>query len=408
MRTARTIAWRSAAAALLAAAMLACKEETTAPGRCPDFCPTGDLVLVDTVFTGVVVSDTSVRGYTRVNLSPVMVASSLPTVTSHGVVRFQPLPQRWFPIPNDTTAVDVGAIDSVALELRLELRDSAMDNNYILVYKLPQDKIDTNTTWDSLATFLTGPPIDSIPIPDSVNTGNLRHLLPVAALTPVEPDSFRVALGFGVRADSATVAIIGSSELGTPPLLRYYVRGAPPQDTFKIMMPVGPSFDTYLRTPEVSAPGAGNIVIGSQPAARAFLRFEIPDYYVDSATVMRATLQLRLNRTVVGFPGETFRVVAVPILRYFDGKSILFPDTTGISGSGSALSGESDSLNIEIGRILRMWRGSIRDSLPRAISLMSAAESFTFAEIDAAGSGAGANAPILRITFVRPFVFGVP
>ena len=123
---------------------------------------------------------------------------------------------------------------------------------------------------------------------------------------------------------------------------------------------------------------------------------------------MRATLQLRLNRAVVGFPGESFRVVAVPILRYFDGKSILFPDTTGISGSGAALSGESDSLNIEIGRVLRLWRGSIRDSLPRAISLMSAAESFTFAEIDAAGSGTGANAPILRITFVRPFVFGVP
>ena len=408
MRTVRIIGWRSVAAALAAAAIVACREETTAPGRCPDFCPTDDLVLVDTVITGIVESDTSVRGYTRVNRSPVMVVASLTQVTSKGIVRFLPMPQRWFPIPNDTTGVDVGTIDSVAIELRLELRDSSIDHNYILVYKLPQDKVDTNATWDTLATYLTAAPIDSIPIPDSLNTGNLRYLLPVGPMTPLDVDSFRVALGFGVRADSNTVAIIGSTELGTPPLLRYYVHGAAPLDTFAIMFPVGPSFDSYVRTPEAAPPPPGTIVVGNQPAARSFLRFDIPDYFIDSATIMRATLHLSLNREVVGFPGESFRIVAVPILRYFGGKSILFPDTSGISGSGSVLSGESDSLTIEMGRVLRLWRGSIRDSLPRAISLMSAAENFTFAEVEAAGAAGGADAPKLRITYVKPFVFGVP
>ena len=123
---------------------------------------------------------------------------------------------------------------------------------------------------------------------------------------------------------------------------------------------------------------------------------------------MRASLDLRLNRPVVGFPGESFRIVAVPVLRDFGGKSILFPDTTGVSGSGSVLSGESDSVTIEMVHVMKLWRGTIRDSLPRAISLISAAENFTFAEVDAAGAAGGVNAPRLRLTYVKPFVFGVP
>ena len=408
MRMAPITAWRSAAVALAAAAVIGCREEVSAPGRCPDFCPTDDLVLVDTVITGIVSSDTSIRGYTRVNSSPVMVTSTMAAVSAWGIVRFQSMPQKWFPIPNDTAGVTVGTIDSVAINLRLELRDTSVKNTRILVYLLPKDRVDTNTTYDSLAGILTGPPIDSIPIADSLATGNLRYLLPVGALTPIEADSFQVALGFGVRGDSNTVAILGAAELGTPPVLHYYVHGAAPRDTFSVMLPVGTLFDSYVRTPDVPAPGPDNIVVGNQPAARAFLQFDIPSYYVDSVTIMRATLQLQLNRSVIGFPGESFRIAAVPILRYFDGKSIPFPDTSGISGSGAVASGESTAVNIEMGRILRLWRGTIRDSLPRAVSLVSAAESFTFAEVDAAGASTGAMAPTLRLTFVRPFVFGVP
>ena len=49
-----------------------------------------------------------------------------------------------------------------------------------------------------------------------------------------------------------------------------------------------------------------------------------------------------------------------------------------------------------------------RLDLPRAVSLHTGSELFTYAQLDAAGSGAGATAPRINITFIRPFHFGVP
>ncbi|MCI0436628.1 MAG: hypothetical protein L0271_23770, partial [Gemmatimonadetes bacterium] len=330
------------------------------------------------------------------------------SLTAYGVVRFQALPQRWFPIPGDTAGVSVGSIDSVVIDLRMEARDTSVDNTYLRVFLLPQSKVDTTATFDSLASYFQGVPVDSIPIADSVAVGNLHHPLPVAPLTPVQADSFRMALGFAVRGDSATAAILGTSQLGTAPLLRYYVRGAAPQDTFTTVFSVASAYDSYVRNPEAGPPPVGTIVVGNQPASRAFLQFNIPSYYVDSVTVLRATLHLQLTRPVGGFPGESYRVTAIPLLRYFGGKSIIFPDTNGVTGSGNVLVGASGRASIEIGRIVRIWHGINPDSLPRAITLRSAAENFTFAQIDAAGASGGANAPSLQLTFVRPFVFGVP
>ena len=62
----RTTVWRSAAAAaLITAAAFACKEQVTAPGHCPELCLSDSLTVEDTVLTGIVSSDTSLRGCTR-------------------------------------------------------------------------------------------------------------------------------------------------------------------------------------------------------------------------------------------------------------------------------------------------------------------------------------------------------
>jgi len=409
---ARTSAWRSAAlgaAAVLAAAALACRENVTAPGQCPELCPSDSVSVIDTVLTGIVASDTSARGYTRADRGPILVVASRTSLEAHPVIRFQSLPQRWFPVVGDTAGVAVGTIDSVALELRLDDRDTSVHNNRLLVYRLPAT-VDTTGAFDSVRTFFTDSlPFDSIPIDDSLRTGvRLRRLLPIASVTPQAADSFVVALGLAIRGDSGAVALLAAADFsGAPPILRYYVHGAAPQDTFATALALAPTFDTYVQSPAPPAPAPGQLVIGGQPAARSFLRFAIPRYYVDSVTIIRGTLTLTQTQAASGLPGDTFAIQAQPVLRDFGGKSLIFQDTS-VIGRGRLVVGQSGTVSLEVGNILRLWHGINADSLPRMIVLRGSLEDYTLSELVAAGAGGGAAAPQLRISFVRSFRFGVP
>src|SRR5205823_6713363 len=65
-------------AVLLAAA---CVERLTAPGHCPDFCPSGQITVVDTLLTTSINRHPSYRGYAVSYQSPVMLAAFLSDTT---------------------------------------------------------------------------------------------------------------------------------------------------------------------------------------------------------------------------------------------------------------------------------------------------------------------------------------
>ncbi len=405
---ARTFAWRSAAAAIVAAAAFACKEEVTAPGHCPDLCAADSLVVEDTVLTGIVASDTSVRGYTRIDVGPILLVSNTDSLEAHPLIQFTPIPVRWFPPGIDTAGVTIGKIDSIAFEIRMEQRDTAVHNIRLLVYRVAPT-LDSLTSFDSVRTVFSGSaPFDSIPVDDSLGVKLLRRMLPVTAMAIDSADSNVVALALAVRADSQTTVRLSSGDLtGIPPRLRFFVHGAAPRDTFSTELDAIASYDTYVQSPDPPPPPAGVIAVGNQPAARAILRFDIPRYFIDSVTVVRASLQLTTTRPVGGIPGEAVSFAAVPILRDLGGKSILFQDST-VAGFGTATVGQSGVVEIEVGRILTLWKGISPDSLPRAVMVRNTAEDETHVDLEAAGHTAGAAAPQIRLSFVRPFRFGVP
>src|SRR5512139_2849472 len=101
MRMGRTSAWRSAAAAALLAGTLACAENITTPGACPDYCPADSLALVDTVLTGILVADTSIRGYNTVSTLGYLLAGDQDSLRALAYALYQPMPTRWFPIVGD-------------------------------------------------------------------------------------------------------------------------------------------------------------------------------------------------------------------------------------------------------------------------------------------------------------------
>jgi hypothetical protein len=397
------------AAAAAAAALLGCQEDLTMPGRCPELCPPDLLVVLDTLLTGVVATDTSIQGYNTITELPILVASDVDSFQALAVLRFQAVPERWFPTGVDTAGVRVGTIDSVAIQLRMDDRDTAAKDVRILVYRSPVATADSGVTYADVESLLTDAQlVDSMPVNDTLVVADVQRLLPVAAVTPQEADSNKLAFVLAVRASSRTVVTLASSDPGgVAPLLTYYVHGAPPLDTFSTRLVLVPEFDTYVTSPPPSPPAPGAIVVGGQPAARSFVRFSLPSYIGDSVTVLRATLMLTPRVPPVGRPGELFNVVARPVLRYFGGKSPLIPDTT-IAGRGTVTSGDTSVVSIEMAPILRAWRGVNPDTLPRVVVLRNQFESQSLGGLDAVGQAGGAAAPRLRVTYLRPREGGVP
>lgn len=419
---ARTSAWhRAAFAALVAATVFGCTETVTAPGRCPDLCPSDSLQIVDTVITGVVFGDTSVRGYTNVNQVPILVIANQDSFKSRALIRFVRMPKLWFSSAGDSIAF--GGVDSVVLLVRLDARDSLVKNLRLLVYNLPGDTLDSTTTFTSSQPWFTGGNfLDSLPVLDTSKVADLHRCWQAVAdtlcgaftqIAPLIPDTVATdtlipAIGLDLRADSQTVAVAAATDFtAVPAHLKMYVHGAAPRDTFHNVFDLTPTFDTYVSTPDPAPIAPQTLVIGSQPAARAFVRFQIPAYYVDTVGVSRATLLLTPSRAARGFPHATFGLEALPILRFFGGKSLLIQDTT-LMGHGTVTVGSSGVVSIEVGAILRVWKGASPDSLPRALSIRTANEVFETGQLDAFGSAGGASAPRLQISFVRPLKFGVP
>lgn len=406
MRMGRTSAWRSAAAAALLAGALACAENITTPGACPDYCPADTLALVDTVLTGIVVADTSVRGYNDVAGLGFVLAGDQDSLTSLAYLRFQPLPQRWFPT-SDTAGVRVGTIDSVKLSIRLDGRDTAQPDLRLLVYRAPVSLDTLLLTYDTLAAYAAGPLLDSVPVADDTGSATLTRLVPTASFVPDSADSNRIALVLDAEAAGPSTVTIASVQSTLAPRLIYFVHGAPPNDTFRTSIQLTPEYDTYARTPEPAIGTATGIRVGDAPAARAMVFFDLPPYIADSVTIIRAQLELRLTGPATGRPGEQFLVIAAPVLRYYGGKSIVIPDTSSY-GRGAFTAGDTGTVILEVARPVRLWRGIPSDSLPRILQLLNRFEGFSLGGFEALGSAGGARAPRMRVTYVRPFRFGLP
>jgi hypothetical protein len=404
----RTSAWRSAAAAALLLGALACAEQVTTPGTCPDYCPADTLALVDTVLTGVVVADTSIRGFNRVSGLSYLLAGDQDSLRALSYLLFQALPTRWFPSGVDTAGVTVGSIDSIVMQVRLDGRDTAVSNLRILAYQAPVT-LDTSTlTFDTLAGYaVPALLLDSLDVPDSVAAGTVQDTVSIAAFTPDPADSNRIALVLDARASAPTTVTLAASQTGLAPRLTFYVRGKAPRDTFTTTFQIVPDYDTYARSPEPVVGVGTGIRVGDAPAARAMLFFALPAYIADSVTIIRAQLEVRLASPAAGRPGEQFLVSAVPVLRYYGGKSIIFSDTT-TYGLGLVTAGDTGTVTLEIARPLRLWSATSPDTIPRVLQLRNRFEGFSLGGFEGLGSAAGASAPRLRVTFIRPFRFGVP
>ncbi|HVH69468.1 MAG TPA: hypothetical protein VM716_16505 [Gemmatimonadales bacterium] len=395
---------------------VACVEESVAPGRCPGFCPSGQIVVVDTVLRANISRDSAFRGYVTAFHATYMLAADLPGfVDSRPIFRVPGLGPRLSISTGDTSTGPILGADSARLQVVVVRRDTAAHNLTLRLYRLPIT-IDSTTTFGDLAGSFTDSLVRTINVDtllaraghkdtvtgDSVFVDTTTHILTFslklapAAARYIAADSGKVAYGVRVSADS-----LASIALSRGVALQWFLQ----LDSLGVTVrrkasAVGANFTNFVFDPP-APPLDSTLVVGGVPSARSILRVTWPRVIRDSSQVIRGTLVLVSAAPVGGAPPDSFVLEARTVLSDFGAKSPLdarFADTAVIHR------GRRDTVAIEVTNILQAW--ALDTTAPTTFLLRSQTEAQSFAEARFYPSLTAAFRPTLQVTFVRRFQFG--
>jgi len=421
----------------------ACTEQVTAPGACPDFCPGGTIGLNDTIFTDVVVRDSAFRGYLQAWEAEAMAVADVPgAVDSRAFFVLNTLDPT-VSISGDSITAPI-AVDSARLRLIVVRRDTNAVNLQLKLYRLPIT-VDSTATFASLAPSFGVAAIDSVNVSDllarppigdtatvrlwgdTIRTDSAGHTLQIARgdsslilyfdLDTLQApfsvaDSGKLAWGVRVAADPlASVALGANDVVDRDPLIRWFYHytipdtvSTEPDSVVHTSSQRETMFDSFVFDPPTPALD-DNLAVGGTPSARSLLRVDLPEFLHDSIDVVRATLILVPVAPVAGAPGDSFTVVARPIVTDVGAKSPL-SGSIGFYGSTVIHVGSADTVRIELSDLVRSWA---RDtSLVTAIVLGQVPEAATYSEIRFFSSRTPASRPALHVTYVKRFPFGAP
>lgn len=299
-------------------ALAACAEKTDTTAACPALCADPTLALRDTVLDAVV-ADTSmgdfpVAGAIPPALDPYVVLANRPDTSD---VR---LAVRFDTLPVTRSATDTARIDRLRNTALLLFVDTTVSVRPAGGATIELFDVDTSATNDSLPdvvrplfrdarrlgarTFTRAQLVDTLRIPmndafvlDRIQRGarlrvgvrvtagtqsvSLRVLRPGAASRDFVPRVFLDPSPDSVVRARTVLPASGTPTTGSAAAYRHQ------QVVFRGTAPLG---------------GPTTLDVGGLPAQRALLRFEIPRRFVDSSTIVRATLDLvqRPRRDVPG------------------------------------------------------------------------------------------------------------
>jgi hypothetical protein len=387
----------------------ACQERLTSPGDCPALCPGGSPQVVDEILSAIPGSDSSFVGYVKPQAAPAL-------LVSNGLEGFEERAVMRFPPRSDSVSVrDTSrsyVVDSVAFGFTVLARDSMATGLQLLLYRLPPF-IDSTTTYAQLdPAFVPENLVLTVPIPDSVKTGVLRAVvqgsdLSRIAFTPADSG----VLSLGVRLDSPTLTGVrlGASAAGNGGVfLTYATVDVPDTGAARLRtFPLTATFNTSLpAVPEVV--DTTLLTVGGNPSARSLIRFDLPSRIRDSATVIRATLELTPVAPLTGLATDPVRLVARGILSDLGAKSPVE------SRFGVALDtipvGSSATEELEMVRLLQqVWIGESRPAgLMLSLTPELEAASFSRPVFYSSRAADPAVRPRLRVSYLRSFPFESP
>ena len=389
----------------------ACQERLTAPVDCPALCPGGSSTVYDTVLTPRPGADSSFAGYVEGGSGlALLVSNGLAASESRAVYRFAPRSDST-PLPVlDTTRAYV--VDSVLLSINLTARDTLQDGLKVVLYRI-DTTVQAGVTFDQVqAQLVEANLIDSVPVADTLNTGAVQLVLRGADVlkTGLPADAGgTLAIGVAVAAPAPTGIRIGATAGGTGATFTSYVtaQGVPDTATNRRQtITRTPAFNTFVsQAAPVLDPDL--LAVGGEPSSRALVRFDLPARLEDSASIVRATLELEPSRPILGLPTDPSLLVAKAVLADLGAKSPVTEEST-FWATDTITPGTAATVQLDVTDIVRLWQ-SQSEERPAALFLSMLPEAATFmrAEFGSTRSPAVAG-PRLRITYMLVFPFENP
>jgi hypothetical protein len=397
---------RHAAMLLAALALAGCQEKLTAPADCPALCPGGQPHIFDEVFTAISGADSSYSGYVQPHQAQsLLVSNGLEGFEERTLVRF--LTRADSVSVRDT--LRGYTIDSVALSFTVAARDTNVNGLELWIYRVAPG-FDSSSTFAGVApAFVPESLIAAVPVPDTLNTGVVRTVFQAADLSRVQispADSGRLAVGIRLSAPTFTGVRLGAVAAGTGPLFTTYATlDVPDTGTAKLRtIALSTAFNTYVtEVPQVS--DTTLLAVGGAPSSRSLLRFSLPPRILDSATIVRATLELTPIAPILGLPTDVVQLEARSVLADVGGKSPV--NTQPLRVPVDTLELGSTTVSIEAVRLIELWLGS---NTPSALVLALTPEgaSFTKPVFYSTRAADPAVRPRLRLSYLLSFPFETP
>jgi hypothetical protein len=400
--------------ALLAALVVTgCQEKLTAPADCPALCPGGSSQVFDEVIIPITGADSSFRGYTQpYSSSSLLVSNGLDGFERRAIMRFS---RR----PDSVTVRDTArsyTIDSVAFGFNLIARDTTLPGLRLLLYRMPAS-IDTTTTYAAVdPSFIPENLIRTVVVQDSVKRGSIRTVFTGADLNSLLiPAADTGVLALGVRIDSpdTTGIRLGSSSNGSGVVfVTYATLDVPDTGSARLRtFTLASTFNSYVMPPQPE-PDSAFLAVGGEPSARTILRFALPAYIRDSASIVRASLELTPVTPITGLPTDPAHIQARPVVTDVGAKSPVSTVPGGVPTETLDLG--ATSVSLEAVRLVGLWVNTTRPSslilslAPEAFATDREAASFSRPVFYSTRATDPAVRPRLRISFLRRFPFENP
>jgi hypothetical protein len=397
---------RHAAMLLAALALAGCQEKLTAPADCPALCPGGQPQIFDEVFTAVAGADSSYSGYVLPHQAQsLLISNGLEGFEERALVRF--LTRADSVSVRDT--LRGYTIDSVALSFAVAARDTNVNGLQLWVYRIAPGFDSTSTFAGVAAAFVPESLIAAIPVPDTANTGVVRTVFQGADLSRVQispADSGRMAVGIRLSAPVVTGARLGAVAAGAGAVFTTYATlDVPDTGTAKLRtIALSTAFNTYVsEVPQLS--DTTLLAVGGAPSSRSLLRFNLPRRILDSATIVRATLELTPTAPISGLPTDAAVLEARSVLADVGGKSPVntLPGRVPVD----TLDLGATTVSIEAVRLIELWLGANRPSA-LVLALNPEGTSFTKPVFYSTRAADPALRPRLRLSYLLSFPFETP
>ena len=379
-----------------------CEEELTVPGQCPELCPGGQPVVLDTILFATEGSDTAFFGYTdRSSVSSLLISDGLAAGEARAWVRF----------PKRSDSVTVGGIvrsykvDSVVFTVNLVARDTLVHGLKLIAHRVP-------LTWDTLTTFadveaaLTPEAIiDSVAVPDTLKSGPVRLTIvdstTLANLIP-EGDSGIIALGFRIRADEPTGIRIGAvaGASGAAGFATFVIADEVADTSLqKQTLSVSAGANFFVRNNDIVTADPDLLYAGGVPSYRSIMRFELPPIIKDSAArLVRATLELTPDVPLAGLRGDRAAIDIAGVTKDIGAKS---PAAQGSAATGLIPEdGTANMIGVDMRTVVERMRGPA--GLPQTILIGLAPEGGSFYLPVFKSTRSPEGKPRLRLTYMLP------